>query len=129
MAAETGYEAGYIAIGIGVLCGLAVTRLGRGRGGAFAATAIGAALLGILIGQYGVFVYAWNEAANDVALLAGGKEMLESLGFPEPLQLGYLSSEGVSQFREHADLVFGSHDVLWVGLAALGAAQLSRARS
>ncbi len=58
----TGYEIGWIAIGIGFLCGIAVRSIGKGHGPQFQITAAATALGGIAFGKiFAIFLYAKAE--------------------------------------------------------------------
>ncbi len=49
-------QLGWLAWGIGWLCGLAVSKFGRGNGVVFQLIAVGCSLLGILIGKIGIAI-------------------------------------------------------------------------
>jgi len=58
----TGYEIGWIAIGIGFLCGIAVRSIGKGEGPQFQITAAATALGGIAVGKiFAIMLYAQAE--------------------------------------------------------------------
>jgi hypothetical protein len=54
-------EIGYVAWGIGLMCGFAVSKLGRGHGTIFQAMAAIFSLLGIAIGKMGFVMAAGSE--------------------------------------------------------------------
>jgi hypothetical protein len=94
------YEVGIVAWGIGLVVGVAVAGVSRGRGPVLQAIAVACALVGILLGKY-----------LSYALIA--QEELESVG----VDIGLFSSDMRSFFREDLDFVFGWFDLLWIGLA------------
>ena len=97
----TGYEAGILALGVGLLAAFAVyVAAGRRRGPEVQAVAVGTALLGILIGKYLSFAFL----AQDV--------------FPG---VGVFSGEMLRLFRDGLHDVFGLYDLLWIGLATAAA--------
>ena len=96
----TDYEAGILALGIGLLVAFAVYAATGRRGPELQVVAVGTALLGILIGKYLSFAFA----AQDV--------------FPG---VGLLSGEMLRLFRDALHDVFGLYDLLWIGLASTAA--------
>jgi len=97
----TDYEAGILALGIGLLVAFAVhAATGGRRGPELQVVAVGTALLGILIGKYLSFAFA----AQDV--------------FPG---VGLFSGEMFRLFRDALHDIFGLYDLLWIGLAATAA--------
>ena len=96
----TDYEAGILALGIGLLVAFAVYAATGRRGPELQVVAVGTALLGILIGKYLGFAFA----AQDV--------------FPG---VGLVSGEMFRLFRDALHDVFGLYDLLWIGLAATAA--------
>ena len=94
----SGYEAGVLALGVGLLAAFAVYQAaGRRRGPELQAVAVATALLGILIGKYLGFAFAAQEVFPGVGLLSG-----------EMLRL----------FRDGLHDIFGLYDLIWIGLAA-----------
>ncbi len=61
LAIGTSSEIGYVAWGIGLLCGFAVSKLGRGNGTIFQAMAAIFSLVGIAIGKLGFVMSAGSE--------------------------------------------------------------------
>jgi signal peptidase I len=97
----TDYEAGILALGIGLLVAFAVyAATGGRRGPELQAVAVGNALLGILIGKYLSFAFATQDV------------------FPG---VGPLSGEMFRLFRDALHDVFGLYDLLWIGLATTAA--------
>lgn len=67
---STGIEFGYVAWGIGLLCGFAVSKLGRGHGTIFQLMAVIFSLLGIAIGKM-AFVMSVGEGMSISDTLGG----------------------------------------------------------
>jgi len=65
----TGYEIGWIAIGIGFLCGIAVRSIGKGHGPQFQITAAATALGGIAVGK--IFTIMLYAQADNIDLSLG----------------------------------------------------------
>ena len=94
----TGYEIGIAAWGVGVLVGYAVLAAAGGRKSAeLQAVGVVSALLGVLVGKYLTFAFVVQESL-------GG-------------QIGILSGDMLTFFREALREVFGIFDLLWAGLA------------
>ena len=97
----TGYEAGVLALGVGLLVAFAVYRATGGRRGPeLQVVAVATALVGILIGKYLSFAFL----AQDV--------------FPG---VGLLSGEMFRLFRDALHDIFGLYDLIWIGLAGAAA--------
>ena len=97
----TDYEVGIAAAGIGVLTGFAVHQATGGRRGAgLQVIAVAGALFGVLLGKYFGFAFVERELGNPAGLLSG---------------------EMIRLFRESLSSVFGSYDLLWLGLAVAAA--------
>ncbi len=95
------YEIGVAAWGIGFLAGTAVMFASRGgKGQRLQVIAVVAALLGILLGKYLSFAFAQQSVADNIGLVSGDMFTL---------------------FRENLDVVFGLFDLLWVGFAVFTA--------
>ena len=71
VSASSGYEIGWLAVGIGGLTGYAVSRAGGRPLGVRRGIAIGCALAGLLVGKYLSFVLVARDAGFDVAFLSG----------------------------------------------------------
>ncbi len=97
----TDYEVGVLAWGIGFLAGLAVLHTaGRRSTPAHQAVAIGAALVGVLVGKYLAFAFVVQEESEFVGQ-----------------SIGLFSGEMRSLFRESIGDVFGLFDLVWVAFA------------
>ena len=98
----TDYEVGIAAWGVGALVGFAVLAASNGRKGEnLQILAVVAALAGVLLGKYLAFAFVVQEDF-------GG-------------QIGVLSGDMISLFRESLRDVFGLFDLLWAGLAVVTA--------
>jgi signal peptidase I len=101
----TGYEVGIAAWGVGLLAAYAVLAASGGRKTTeLQAVAVGSALLGVLVGKYLGFALAVQEAEQSF-----GNE------------IGILSGDMVSLFRDSLSEVFGLFDLLWAGFAVVTA--------
>jgi signal peptidase I len=87
----TGYEIGIAAWGVGVLVGYAVLAVAGRKALELQVAAVALALLGVLLGKYLAFAFV-----ND---------------------LGALSGDTVSFFRDNLGQLFGLFDLIWIGLA------------
>ena len=97
----TGYEAGILALGVGLLAAFAVyLATGGRRGRELQVVGVATALLGILIGKYLSFAFIAQETFPGIGLLSG-----------EMLRL----------FRDGLHEIFGPFDLLWIALAAAAA--------
>ncbi len=96
----TDYEVGVLAWGIGFVTGFAVHHAAGRRAPSLQVVAVGASLLGILLGKYLGFALVLQESER-----AFGAD------------IGLFSGEMVQLFRESLGEVFGLYDVLWTGLA------------
>lgn len=105
------YELGIVAWGIGFVVGTAVVFAARGaRGPQLQAVAVGASLVGILLGKYLSFAWVVQEMAAE-----------------EGVRLGVFSGETVEIFRENLGSVFTLFDLLWIGLAVFTAWRIPQA--
>ena len=99
------YEVGIVAWGIGFIVGTAIVLATRGaKGRPLQVIAVVSALLGILLGKYLSYAFIVQEDAD-----AAG------------IDIGLLSGDMFSFFREDLDAVFGLFDLLWAGLAVFTA--------
>ncbi len=97
----TDYEAGILALGVGLLAAFAVhAATGGRRGPELQVVGVGTALFGILIGKY----LSYALVAQDV--------------FPG---VGLFSGEMLRLFRDALHDIFGLFDLIWIGLAATAA--------
>lgn len=90
IAKGTGYEIGWIALGIGFLCGVAVRALGKGSTPPFRAVGAATALSGVVLGK--IFTILW--VVSDTG---------ESISFADAV--GFLPQ------------TFGAMDLLFAGIA------------
>jgi signal peptidase I len=97
----TDYEAGILALGVGMLVAFAVyAATGGRRGPELQVIAVGTALVGILIGKYLSFAFLAQDAYPGVGLVSG---------------------EMFRLFRDMLHDIFGLFDLVWIGLAATAA--------
>jgi signal peptidase I len=97
----TGYEAGILALGIGLLVAFAVYQsTGGRRAPELQVVAVATALVGILIGKYLSFAFLAQDLYPGVGLLSG---------------------EMFRLFRDALHDVFGLYDLIWIGLAGAAA--------
>lgn len=68
-------QLGYVAWGIGLLCGFAVSKLGRGHGTIFQIMAVGCSLVGIGIGKL-AFVLSAGGSVMDIGAVFGFMDLL-----------------------------------------------------
>lgn len=109
------YELGVVAWGIGLLAGLAVLTLSRGRRGLpLQVVAVAAALVGIALGKY--LSYVW--VAKDV--------VEEEFGAAAAAEIGVFSSDMMRFFVDDLGQILSAWDLLWVGLAAYTAWRVPR---
>ncbi len=98
----TDYEIGIAAWGVGALVGFAVLGAAGGRKARdLQAVAVVCSLLGVLLGKYLAFAFVVEESL-------GG-------------EIGVLSGDMLSFFRDALGDVFGLFDLLWLGLAVVTA--------
>lgn len=111
IAVWTGYEIGYVAWGVGLLCGLGVVMMSQGkRGILLQIIAVVTSVLGIAIGKYGVFHHFFQESLvqmeNGPALAA---------------EYTLFSGEMMQVFMASLPEMVGGYDLLWIGLAVFTA--------
>jgi len=106
----TDYEVGFVAWGIGALCGFTVVLATRGRKGRpLQIVAVASSVLGILIGKYFTFYYFLTQMVAD-------EQGTESVDWASAL-----SPEVIQIFTENIGSMLGAYDLLWVGLAVFTA--------
>jgi len=111
----TGYESGWVAWGIGLLCGWAVGYFSfGGRGLIFQLIAIAASIFGILIGKY-YFLYL---ALKDMAVEDYGPTYAENIKI--------FSMDVLFTFIKYFSELFSFYDILFVGLAVYMAWRMLR---
>lgn len=111
----TEYEIGFMAWGIGALCGFAVLLFARGRRGKpLQVIAVVSSLLGIFIGKYGAFYYVFKNAIAS----EWGEKAAEEMSLFSPEMLDF--------FVSNLDSMVTVHDLLWVVLAVVTAWSIPR---
>ncbi len=109
----TGYEIGYVAWGVGVLCGLGVVMMSQGkRGMPLQIVAVAASVLGILIGKY----VAFYDIVKDVVAKESGAEAVSMF-----------SMNMVQFFEENLTTMARGFDALWIVLAIYTAWSIPKA--
>jgi hypothetical protein len=113
----TGSEIGYVAIGVGLLCGLGVVMLSQGkRGMPLQVVAVVASVLGIVIGKYGTTYYDYQQWLIEEGHPAATVE-----------QYGLFSGNMMQVFAENLPNMMSGYDLLWVGLAVYTAWSIPKA--
>lgn len=102
-----GYEIGYMAVGVGLLCGFAVVLVGKGRGLWFQLTAVLSSLLSVLIAKYMIFFYVASDIWNDQNSVDTGTK------------LTLFSAEVMQEFVADFTQLFGRYDLLWMLIAVV----------
>ncbi len=112
----TGYEIGYVAWGVGLLCGLGVVMLSQGkRGMPLQMIAVVTSVLGIVIGKYINFFDVF-------------KGMLAQETGTEAISWMSMFSMGMIQFFvANLSAMAGGFDLLWIGLAVYTAWSIPKA--
>ncbi len=111
----TGYDIGFMAWAVGVLCGFASIRAARVRGGvAFQVTAVVSSLVGILAGKYVMFFYIYRDALISVN------------GINAASKLNIFSGQVIRLFPGNVGAVVSWLDILWVGLAVFAAWEIPK---
>ncbi len=112
----TGYEVGYVAWGVGLLCGMGVVMMSQGkRGMPLQVIAVVASVLGIVIGKY-MFFFDWVK---------GGVVAEKGAEFAEGLSM--FSMGMIQYFGEDLVAMASGFDLLWVGLAVYTAWSIPKA--
>lgn len=102
----TGYEIGYVAWGLGILAGTSVVWLSGGRRGLpLQLIAVGASVVGVLIGKYLTFYSFLRQAIAAEA------------GEAEANAISMVSMKVIEFFFEHGSSMLSPIDALWVILA------------
>lgn len=113
----TGYEVSYVAIGVGLLCGLGVVMLSQGkRGLPLQIVAVAASVLGIVIGKYGTYQHVFQESlkAMENGAVIAAEFSLFSIGM-------------IQLFMADLSNMVGGYDLLWIGLAVYTAWSIPKA--
>ncbi len=117
IAVGTGYEIGWIAWGVGLLAGFGVLLFAGGRRGTpLQLVAVAAAVLGILIGKYFTFYYAFREYVS------------EEMGAEAVAELSMFSAGVVQLFGTSLTMMVSGFDALWVFLAVATAWGIPKVR-
>jgi hypothetical protein len=112
----TGYEIGYVAWGVGLLCGMGVVMLSQGkRGMPLQLIAVVSSVLGILIGKY----MAFFDAVKAVVIQDQGAEAAEAMSM--------FSLGGIQFFAENITSLASGFDALWMVLAVYTAWSIPKA--
>lgn len=102
----TGYEIGWVAWGVGLLAGWGVVMFARGRKGMpLQIVAVGAAILGVVIGKYITFYAVLKEY------------VAEEYGVEAVAQMSMLSLGVIQFFGSSIGAMLSGFDLLWVILA------------
>ena len=114
----TNYEIGYMAIGIGVLCGYAVVLFAKGKKGfPLQMVATVASILGIIIGKYAIFYHYVKE------------HTLKEYGADFASKVSAFSSDLLKDFIDEGLLsMLSGFDILWVILAIAAAWSIPKSR-
>jgi hypothetical protein len=113
----TGYEVGYVAWGVGLLCGLGVVLFARGKKGMpLQIVAVVTSVLGIVIGKYGTAQYDYQQWLIE-----------EGHGATVAAQYSLFSGDMMQVFAENLPNMMSGYDLLWVGLAVYTAWSIPKA--
>ncbi|OGP52837.1 MAG: hypothetical protein A2Y65_07955 [Deltaproteobacteria bacterium RBG_13_52_11] len=106
----TNYEIGFMALGIGGLCGFAVLLFSKGkRGLPLQVIAVFSSILGIFVGKYFFFFHYLKET------------LAKEYGVAVASNLSIFSQEVIQFFLDHIELTLSGFDILWVILAVITA--------
>jgi len=106
----TNYEIGYMALGVGFLCGYGVVIFSKGRRGTpMQMIAIVFSLVGILIGKYVTFFHFYKQA------------VAEGYGSEAASGVSLFSGDMLSTFMQAFGSLVSGFDLLWVALAVFTA--------
>lgn len=112
----TGYEVGYVAWGIGLLCGMGVVMFAGGKKGMpLQLIAVVTSVLGIVIGKYVDFFSWWKSGVA----VDQGAEAAEAMSM--------LSMNAIQTFAANLNIMVSGFDLLWVGLAVYTAWSIPKA--
>ncbi len=112
----TGYVIGYMALGIGLLCGYAVVLFSRGgKGIPLQVVAVLSSVLGIAIGKYATFFYFVKKAV--------AKQHGEAVA----ANVSFLSEKMIQVFVYNIGSSLSAFDILWVLLAVITAWRIPKA--
>ncbi|MEW6104109.1 MAG: hypothetical protein AB1630_09935 [bacterium] len=106
----TGYEIGYVAWGIGLICGFAVVLFSKGKKGiTLQIIAVLSSILGIAIGKYITFFHFLKEA------------IAKEQGAASASNVSIFSEKVIRFFIEGMGSMVSGFDVLWIILAVITA--------
>lgn len=112
----TDYEVGFVAWGIGTMCGYAVILASGGRKGTpLQIIAVLGSVLGILIGKYFTFFYFLKQAVE------------KEYGTDAAANVSIFSEQVMQYFAEQLSNMLGGYDLLWVVLAVITAWSIPKA--
>lgn len=112
----TGFEIGYVAWGVGLLCGLGVVMMSQGKRGApLQIIAVVASILGILIGKYMSFF----DIVKGIVAEEKGAEAVETMSM--------FSMEMAQFFGQNLTTMASGFDALWIILAVYTAWSIPKA--
>lgn len=113
----SGREIGYVAWGVGLLCGLGVVMFTQGQKALpLQIVAVVTSVLGIVIGKYGTAHYDYQQWL-----------MEEGHGAAVEAQYGLFSGNMMQVFAENLPNMMSGYDLLWVGLAVFTAWSIPKA--
>jgi signal peptidase I len=118
----TGHEYGFIAWGVGVLVGVCVQLVGRGKALVLQGIAVVAAALGVLVGKYLAFAFIVHDSFAAGSIIGSDGSTIY-LGTSAP---GVLSSAMFHLFRHDLASIFSRLDILWFASAIVSAALIAR---
>lgn len=116
IAIYTGYEVGYVALGVGFLCGMGVVLFTGGKKGMpLQVIAVVASVLGILIGKYASFF----DVVKGITVEERGAEAAATMSM--------FSIDMVQFFGENITAMASGMDALWIVLAVYTAWSIPKA--
>ncbi|MDX1599907.1 MAG: hypothetical protein R3191_00175 [Anaerolineales bacterium] len=110
----TGYEIGFMAVGIGILAGLSVNLISGKRGRPLQVIAVLAAVGGIVIGKYFTFFSILKDVLG------------QEVGLEAAASVSMFSPSVIATFFSSLPSVASPYDILWVVLAVLAAWRLPK---
>lgn len=106
----TGYEVGYVAWGVGLLCGFAVVLFTKGKKGVpLQIIAVISSILGIIIGKYFTFFHYVKE------------DVIQKYGNETASGISMFSGIIIQSFFEGIGEMVGGYDIVWIILAVITA--------
>lgn len=111
----TGYVIGYMALGIGIICGFAVVLCSKGRKGIpLQVIAVLSSVLGIFIGKYFTFYHYLKEM------------VAKEYGAEVASNIAIFSENAIQFFIENIASMVSGFDIVWVVLAVITAWRIPR---